>query len=233
MNFTISSYTSLGKRQNNEDALAVVRTVDGILAVVADGLGGMNYGEYASKTAIDVLREDLKTACFSEEALEDAIHHANQVIYGGHDIYPEARTTIAALWMYDNRAIAMHVGDTRIYHFRDGGIWYQSMDHSVAQLAVKAGDITLEEIRSYDRRNVLIRALGTDTPQKITRSQLELQKGDRLLICSDGFWETIWEDQMISKMSGTEDAEKWLSKMREDVEPVADDNNTAIAIQIS
>lgn len=231
-NIKYSYYSSLGNRQNNEDASIVVKTANGLLAVVADGLGGMAYGEFASRKAIETLLDDLCHLKVSAESLEAAISRANTAICDGHELYPESRTTIAAVWISEEEAIAMHVGDTRIYHFRGDKIMYQSMDHTVAQLAVRAGDISLEEIRSYDRRNVLIRALGSDTPPKITKKILDLQAGDRVLICSDGFWEAIWEKEMISEMVGADTAEEWLSIMRKHVEPKADDNNTAIAISI-
>ena len=89
------------------------------------------------------------------------------------------------------------MGDTRIYQFRDDAIIYQSTDHSLAQLGVMAGDLKLEDIRSNKDRNKLFRALGDRRTPKVAEKLLDILPGDRLLLCSDGFWEGIWEEEML------------------------------------
>ena len=176
------------------------------------------------------LKEKLSAEAVSAEKLEKAIVKANEDIIGLQSRHPGAQTTIAALWVCGDCAEAMHVGDTRIYQFRGDSILYQSVDHSIAQLSVISGELKPEEIRTHRDRNKLFRALGDEQMPKIAKRQLALQKGDRLLLCSDGFWEGIVEKDMLRLSRLTASAEDWLSKMREIAELAASDNNTAIAM---
>lgn len=95
-----------------------------------------------------------------------------------------------------------------------------------------AGDLKPEEIRSHRDRNKLFRALGVGHMPKIAEKTLRVQAGDRLLLCSDGFWEGILEEEMLRCAEENGDAEGWLKSMREIAEPAAGDNNTAVAIVI-
>ena len=233
MNISLASYSGLGKRKNNEDACTVLENDRGLLAVVADGLGGQGNGEFASQQAISTLREELGSRDVDPEALEAAITKANADIFTLQEKHPGAQTTISAVWIKGNSAIAMHVGDTRIYQFRGDSVIYQSIDHTIAQLAVMSGDLKPEEIRTSKERNRLFRALGDSEPPKVGSKLLELEKGDRLLLCSDGFWEGILEKDMIRLAKSTESAQGWLNEMRRIAEPLASDNNTAIALLVS
>ncbi|MDO4989857.1 MAG: serine/threonine-protein phosphatase [Eubacteriales bacterium] len=232
MNLSLSYYSGLGKRKNNEDAVSVLESVNGVLAVVADGLGGQENGELASREAVKTLIDRLSGESISPRKLTDAILEANERICALHADHPGAQTTIAAVWLGDGFAEAIHVGDTRIYQFRGDSILYQSADHSIAQLGVLAGDIKPGEVRTNRDRNKLFRVLGDKRVPKIAEKLLDIQPGDRLLLCSDGFWEGILEADMLRCARLTDNAEQWLRKMREIAEPVASDNNTAIAIVI-
>lgn len=232
MNVSLSYYSGIGKRKNNEDAVSVLENTNGLLAIVADGLGGMENGEIASKQAVKVMNDTLGTGRVSAEAMEAGIIKANKEIYLLQRYYPGAHSTIAAVWLEENFAFAMHVGDTRIYQFRDDNVIYQSVDHSMAQMAVMAGEIKPEEIRYHKERNRLFRALGDSEAPKVAEKLLEIREGDRLLICSDGFWEKILETEMIATAKQTKNAEDWLRLMRARAEPAANDNNTAVAIVI-
>lgn len=232
MNLSLSYYSGLGKRTNNEDSVSVLESVNGILAVVADGLGGQDNGEYASRQAVKTINDRLTGESISPQKMIDAILAANEEICALQDIHPGAQTTIAAVWLGEGFAEAVHVGDTRIYQFRGDTILYQSADHSVAQLGVMAGDITPGEVRTNRDRNKLFRVLGDRRVPKIAEKLLDIQPGDRLLLCSDGFWEGILEADMLRCARLTESAEPWLRQMRSIAEPAATDNNTAIAIVI-
>lgn len=144
-------------------------------------------------------------------------------------------TTLAAVWATDEMAIAATIGDTRIYQFREGKIVFQSVDHSVAQMAVLSGEITPEEIRTYPKRSRILRALGAEDRVKTDIIPLQLCCGDRLLLCSDGFWEFLPECEMEALSLETETAELWLERMCAVVKSRCSrfcDNNTAITICI-
>lgn len=204
-----------------------------LLALAADGLGGMGNGELASQDAVKFLAEALRGESVDEDTLCDAIAQANGRVCEMQTDGRRMMTTIAALWMDDTAAIAATVGDTRIYQFRDGAIHFQSIDHSAAQMAVFSGEITAEEIRGFPGRSRLLRALGADSRVAVDSCQLDVQPGDRFLLCSDGFWELITEEEMLRACPGTSTAEQWLRAMRQVVAgryTGRSDNNSAAAI---
>ncbi|MBR0208923.1 MAG: serine/threonine-protein phosphatase [Oscillospiraceae bacterium] len=232
MHISLSYYTHIGRRPNNEDALAVAEGKGGALACVADGLGGHQNGEFASRAATDELRRLFEEESFGGSELKEAVMRADAAVRRVHETAPGALTTIAALWLGEYRAVAAHVGDSRIYQFRDGKVLYQSVDHSAAQLAVMAGEITPQQIRTHRDRNKLLRVLGGEREPKVSQQPLDVRPGDRFLICSDGFWEQITEETMLALARGGGDAASWLDDMRAAVQPRARDNNTAIAILV-
>ena len=204
-----------------------------LLALVADGLGGMGHGELASQDAVKFLAEALRGGSVDEDVLCDAIAQANDRICKMHTDGKRMMTTIAALWVDGSAAVAATVGDTRIYQFRQGKLWFQSIDHSAAQMAVFSGEITAEEIRSFPARNRLLRALGADSQVAADSCRLDIQPGDCFLLCSDGFWELITEAEMLRTCTDGSTAEQWLHAMRQVLEErytSGSDNNSAAVI---
>ena len=233
MNISISCYTEKGKRQNNEDAFKVMEMSSSVLAVVADGLGGHENGEFAANEAVKTICKLLSNKVVDEDSLEDAVEKANEAVRNLHSKAPNALTTIAVLWIDQRYAIATNVGDTRIYQFRNGKVHYQSADHSVAYLAVLAQDISLSEIRSHRDRNKLIRVLGSESAPRADQQAIDIFPGDAFLLCTDGFWEAIGEEEMLRARSKYKEANGWLNDMRHTIANSIKDNNTAIAIIIS
>lgn len=230
MKTDVASYSALGKRKNNEDSVSAAACKAGLLAIVADGLGGLANGEFASQAAVKIINNRLVDNDISEDDIEDAVLAANDEVLAIHKDRPEAMTTIAVLWLGEDNAAAAHVGDSRIYQFRNGEIIYQSLDHSVSQLAVMAGDIRPEEIRNHKDRNKLTRVLGSEVEPKVVVRMLRVMAGDRFLLCSDGFWEMVTEEQMLHLAARCSDADSWLKEMRAIAEPRSKDNNTAVAV---
>lgn len=233
MQFDFSAYSHVGLRENNEDSFGTVPGEDVFAAVVADGVGGHAMGEEASKTAVAHILSKLKDRSPDEDHLLDAITGASLAI--GEEVF-HGYTTVTALWLTPREAIAAHVGDSRIYQFRDGKILYQSQDHSDVMMAVLMGELPPEAPRTHPSRNRIFRALGLpgEVP-KVDSSVLSVRPGDRFLLCSDGFWEPVWEEDMLRTMAQTETAEEWLRQMRSLVEAAEDpmqDNHTAIAILV-
>ena len=219
------SYTDAGGRAVNEDSLYCGDT----LLIVADGLGGHGGGDRASRLAVSTVSQALEGAPPDEDAICDAVMKAHEEISGA---FASSRTTIALVSWDGESAYAAHVGDTRIYQFRGGRIIFQSRDHSVCQMYVMTGEITQDEIRGHSERNKLLRALGGGDTVKVEVHPIDLREGDAVLLCSDGFWELIVEDDMVRTLREAKDAKSWLAAMRAIVAKklnAGSDNNTAVA----
>ena len=234
MNISASYYSEIGGRDKNEDTISLLEYNPAILALVADGLGGHADGELASALAVNTVNNELLNHRISVVSLRNAIEKANEkVLEKRYD--SGMKTTISAVWFDEWSALAANVGDTRIYQFRGEELIFQSRDHSVAQMAVNAGDISVEELRTCKERHRLTRALGAQEEVSVDIAHLELKKGDALLLCTDGFWEKIRECEMLEDLKGTNSAVKWLEKMRARMvsyEVEKGDNHSAVAMII-
>jgi serine/threonine protein phosphatase PrpC len=236
MNISISYYSEKGKRPKNEDAVSLLESSNGLLAIVADGLGGHDDGEIASQQAVNTMNLLLSPNQPDESKMIEAIQQASRDIFAQQKSTRNMLTTVAALWVSNTYAIAANVGDSRIYQFRNGKIIYQSLDHSVAQMAVLVGELDQSEIRTSKDRNRLVRVLGNEKAPKVDIKCLSVRQDDCFLLCSDGFWEAVTEEKMIETMLNANTADQWLSDMRRIVEKTNkpnQDNHTAIALTIN
>ncbi len=233
MNTSVSYYSSTGKREKNEDAIKIIDTKNGLLAVIADGLGGMNNGELASELALREFVSGIDFNNFSESELTRAAYRANEAVRAQQNDCVKMCTTLAALWLYNDKAITCYVGDSRIYQIRSGKIKFQSVDHSVSQVAVLVGEISPDEIRGHKDRNKLIRSIGADETVKPQIDTLCVKAGDAFLLCSDGFWEKIVERDIVRFRRICTDSSEWLSNMKSYIEDLVDDNNSAVAIIVN
>ena len=235
MHADVSYYSSIGGRKNNEDSLSLLENGQNLIAVVADGLGGHASGEIASHLAVKTVIGELIGKRLSENALREAVDEANRTIIN-QALSNSMKTTIAVAWIENRHALFATVGDTRIYHFRNGEIIFQSLDHSVSQLAVMAGEISASQIRGHRDRNKLVQALGSKDRVKPAVSEAEPAPHDAVLVCSDGFWENIIENEMCRCLAQSGSAKEWLEKMKETVESAAPpngDNHSAVALIIT
>lgn len=232
----IATVSKIGARKQNQDSLGWKQANGYSLFVLADGLGGHAGGIFAAKLAIDLLLDMMPTTA---EQLVQAFEKAHQAICAAQKDDPEQAqmaSTLVALSIEENRAIWAHVGDARIYWIRNGIILHQSKDHSIPQLLVSDGEITTEEIRHHPDRNRLHRALG-DTHRQINPrlspdAQL-IESGDVFLLCSDGFWEWVTEEQMLVDLASSSSSQQWLGNMEASLLAQAHgniDNYSAIAI---
>lgn len=234
MDISTSYYSSVGGRSQNEDCASIMESSETVLCIVADGLGGHEGGAMASKTAIQIVNAGIGQTPLSAKTLRESIAQANQAIFDNPQ-YTTMKTTIAALWFGPQQALAATVGDTRIYQFRGNEIIFHSRDHSVAQMQVLAGDLEEKDIRTYPGRNRLVRALGAQDTVNADIQPLDVEPGDSFLLCSDGFWEHVWEEEMLLDQANTDSAKTWLNNMHQRVSKrisETGDNHTAIAIMI-
>jgi len=211
--------------------------------VVADGLGGHQGGEVASKLAVESIVNSFKRYQeISSEAIQKYFEIAQNAIINQQKKIPalsEMRTTIVLLLADPQFAIWGYAGDTRLYHFRGGRIIFQTKDHSVPQALANAGDIRPEEIRYHEDRHRLLRAMGQEDQFRptITAEKKALQNGDAFLLCTDGFWELVLEKEMEHDLVNFADPKSWLDKMQEMIlarssrqDNKQHDNYTAIAV---
>lgn len=234
MKYSYAAVSDAGRRDINEDALAV-RAGRGWLAfALGDGLGGQGNGDFASRLATDVsIRRMSGMLPVGARTLEKCVREANDLIRAKQqEQNSRMMTTLALLRLSGARAQLAYIGDTRIYWLRGGEIIYQSKDHSIPQMMVSCGEITYEQIRGHQSRNLLTRAIGCKDDVTAEQFTGRIQRGDRLLMCTDGFWEWVLEEDMVSCAQG-KSAQEWLDSMcaliaqRYDEEA---DNYSAIAI---
>jgi PPM family protein phosphatase len=199
-------------RTNNEDYIAhccppdaEVRAAKGYLFVVADGVGGDNAGEVASKEAAEKLIEGYYASQKPwARALQEAFGQANMHVHDLSHTSPEYRrmqTTLSAIALLNNQAFIGHVGDTRIYRVRGHEITQLTRDHSEVAELVRMQIITADEARHHPRRNIITRALGGDPFMQPEYHSIEVEKGDIFLLCTDGLWEPLTEREIAGIIS--------------------------------
>lgn len=233
MTFIHDSYTAVGGRKNNEDALIISQRDPALLYVVADGLGGHDSGELASEIAVNEIKEIFDSDPKSFDPIS-AIQSANaKILQEQINTGLKMKTTIVLAYINNDQIVFAHVGDSRAYAFKDKSIMYQSVDHSASQMAVSIGEITADQIRNHEDRNVLTRALGVSENIKVDVVSVPCSQVDAMILCTDGFWEYVYEEDMLKTLSSSKNPDVWLYKMREVLcknISVGNDNNTAITI---
>ena len=182
---TFGSRTDIGcLRDHNEDSLVVAPP----LFAVADGMGGHAAGEVASEIAVNVLAERAP-AHPDPEALGRAVEEANRaIIVAAHEGRGREGmgTTMTAAMLEGERLIIAQVGDSRAYLLHQGKLQQLTRDHSLMADMIEAGQLTPEEARTHPNRSVITRALGSDPHTQPDLYEINVETGDRLLICSDG-----------------------------------------------
>lgn len=181
--------TDIGKvRKQNEDA-AWFDEKRAVFAV-ADGMGGHLAGEVASRLAIEAIeRMAAAHRVPSAAALKEAVADAHETIARHAQEHQECTgmgTTLSVLWRGGGYVYIAHVGDSRIYRFRDGELEQITQDHSLVEELVRAGLITREQARTHSRRNIITRALGTEGDNTPDILVTDVKKGDLFLLCTDG-----------------------------------------------
>jgi len=178
------------------------------LFVVADGMGGHAGGDVASSIAVHRLKQleqPFPTTNEAERALRGAITETAQLLIDTVADQPELAgmgTTVSAVMMVDDYAVIAHIGDSRVYLFRDGALTQITTDHTFVQKLVDSGRITPEEARYHPRRSVLMRVLGDmDADPEVDTFIMPTQPGDRWLLCSDGLSGVV-DDPHTAKVLG-------------------------------
>lgn len=204
-----AKYSCAGGHEINEDScLSLPET--GIF-IVADGLGGHTDGEKASMAAIDYFERSCRGG-YTDEEITRLLEEANNEVLNKGD---GGKTTVAAAFTENGRFVYANVGDSRVYYFRGGKIIAATKDHSVCQASVDMGMMRPEDIRGNEDRSRLLKVLGAEKELNIKKryQPIEVQNGDAFLVCSDGFWEYVFETEMEADLLKSDSAEVWLKYM--------------------
>lgn len=224
LKFKVFGKTDVGmKRSKNEDSFGIDRQLG--LFIVADGMGGHAAGEIASKMAIDVIMDYIKRTVATNEPyltgfnnrysragnrLSSAIILANQLISDtatNREGWQGMGTTLVVAWMPDPnvpRLSVAHVGDSRAYLLRHGALKQLTTDHSLVEEQIQRGFISKEEANLSSIKNMITKALGFRERVEADVSEIELEPGDKLLLCSDGLNGMLTDKQILTilKLTG-------------------------------
>ena len=193
-------------RASNQDSLLVEERIYG----VADGMGGHNGGETASRVAVQVLKNALRRKSPEPRALEVGMEAANRRIFdmARHDSALSGMgTTVTLLWENAQEVLLCHVGDSRAYLLRDGVLQQVTEDHSVVAELLKNGVITADMARTHPYRNVITRAVGVDPVVTADIFTHDLKENDLWLICSDGLYNMVPDETIAEILKEAKDEE--------------------------
>ncbi|MDQ3956615.1 MAG: Stp1/IreP family PP2C-type Ser/Thr phosphatase [Actinomycetota bacterium] len=187
MNVVVAAKSDVGQvREGNEDSYLV----NDPLFAVADGMGGHLAGDVASSTAVEVIEiKSSEVSADDPETLARVLRSANQAIWEKAAADPSLRgmgTTCTLVLLDGARVHIAHVGDSRLYLMRNGELRQLTEDHTLVARMVKEGRLKAEDAERHPQRSIITRALGVDAEVQVDLDTLELEEGDRLLLCSDG-----------------------------------------------
>jgi len=192
-------------RSNNEDSCGhLVEAPDAVLFAVADGVGGYEGGEVASKMAIEITLEayrDSPREWGASKRLHRAVQRANIEVYNFASTVPELRrmaTTLTAIAIENGTLNAAHIGDCRLYLLRAGKITQMSKDHTMVGERVRMGLMSESRARSHPDRGALLRSLGRELIVSVDRITMPLRKDDELILCSDGLYNVLEPGELVS-----------------------------------
>lgn len=232
MKIEVSGQTHVGmKRNHNEDNLLLLP--EERLFVVADGMGGHSSGEVASKIAVEEVAEffrmtsqDLeitwpykmdKQKNYDENRLATGVKLANMRIFekaSSETKYKGMGTTIVTVYFAkDSEVVVGHVGDSRVYFFREGTLRQVTEDHSLLNDYLKAKKLTPEEIEAFPHKNVIVRALGMKDTVIVDINRVEPKDGDIFLLCSDGLSGMVPDKQIEQILQSQTDLDKACAQL--------------------
>lgn len=193
----------IGGRNENQDSFGYADTPNGFLVTVCDGMGGMNGGKTASTIAVSTIIKYI-SECDQNGSipvmLSKAVSEANRKIIDTASTDMSLRgmgTTATVLLIDENAAYVAHVGDSRIYQIRNGKKVFRTFDHSMVFDLVKKKVLTEEQARLSAQSNIITRALGVRDEVIVDTATLQYRKGDRFVLCSDGFHSVMPEKEFL------------------------------------
>ena len=240
MKLTYATYSCIGGREINEDAVELRQEEDCLVVVVADGLGGHDKGEVASAVVAKTIAEEMPLV--KKQNVETLITVMQQAQNRLLQVQKEEssvnamKTTAVTLVTDAKYAYLAHVGDSRAYAFRKLLGYKRTLDHSVPQMMVCSGQMEEKEIRNHPDRNSLLRVFGIPWEKEMIEVMrpMKLRWIQAFLLCTDGFWELIEETQMQQCLKRARTPKEWLEAMADIVKMNGKDkemdNYTAAAV---
>ncbi|HEY4409164.1 MAG TPA: Stp1/IreP family PP2C-type Ser/Thr phosphatase [Acidimicrobiia bacterium] len=221
--------TDVGRgRPENEDSILVDDA--GGLWAVADGMGGHRAGEVASATAIETLQDAYRAGT----PLAEAVEEANAAVFSkaaDDDALRGMGTTLTAVALEGGAtALLGHVGDSRAYILRDGAVTQVTDDHSLVEQLVREGRLSPEEAHTHPQRAIITRALGVDAHVEVDTYRVDLQPGDRLLICSDGLTNMLSDDTIAATLRRHPDPQQAADTLVDMANQAGGDDNITVVV---
>lgn len=236
----ISTLTKTGNRECNEDSIGVIQGKDFLSLIVADGLGGQDHGEVASQIAVQTASELFNEADWNDKVFNDYFQNTNDRVLKRQKQEEKPQnmmTTVVMGCISGNMLHIAHSGDSRLYYFRHKKVKFRTIDHSVPQYLALSGEIKEKDIRNHPDRSRLLKAVGQSAGKDFYEvdKPIKTRSGDAILLCSDGFWEYVDENEMSRCLKSASSSDEWL-KMMEDIaldrgKESSMDNYSAIAVR--
>jgi protein phosphatase len=244
----VASLTDIGRlRLNNEDSCLYWEPDSdeefarkGRLAVIADGMGGYEGGQEASRLAVETVRfvYDRDFSGDPQNALVSGLRTAHDTIQHfavQHPQFTGMGTTCTALSIVERQLCFAHIGDSRLYLLRAGAISRLTRDHSYVGRLVESGIVRSEDAESHPQRHILTAALGSghevipNTPER----PVQLEEGDVLVLCTDGLWSVVGEAELVRIALAEPPAEACLKLVNAALERGGPDNVTVIILRVA
>ena len=243
MEIEIVTLSRQGGRDYNEDVFGHWHDSHFVACLVADGAGGHGGGDVASATVrASVLGGFAAAPSLEADMLRRLLEQANLDVVArqaeGGKLAAMRSTVVLAAVDLESRALAWaHSGDSRAYLFRGGAIVARTTDHSLVQQMVASGMLDEEGARLHPQRNMLLSALGSvsEPPEISVSERMRLQAGDVLLLCSDGIWEVLGDEGLVTTLHASRTPSQWVDELDAQVSARAkpgNDNYTALALWV-
>jgi protein phosphatase len=217
------------QRRENEDSAFVQAP----MFVVADGMGGAQAGEVASRLAIETFEQGLPPSGSTEARLAELVQDAN------HRIYDRSReeqgragmgTTLTAAYLDDGHLAIAHVGDSRAYLFRDKELTRLTQDHSLVDELVRQGKLTEEQAAEHPQRSIITRALGPEPEVEVDTWTYPVRTGDVLLLCSDGLTSMVTEDRVTEILDSADGLEQAANQLIDEANEAGGRDNITVVL---
>lgn len=252
--FEINVLSDKGKKkETNEDSVfaRAINTEKGNFGIfaVADGVGGTEWGKYASNLTSEMLGkwwdEHFPRYLMEENTLEEAVKDLKlevelinlKIVEACSNLKKTMATTLSLIFIANDKAEIIHIGDSRIYRFRNSDINMLTEDHSWVEMQVKSGAMSREEAENHKNRHAILRCLGAKAECRLYQNQCKVKKNDCFLVCTDGFYRYFADSEINRKLidseSDLENHAELLERMLQEIYAQgASDNISAILIRI-